>query len=1080
MTPKELTNEILIGWGGAEVFNQALVLAKRGQVVKADWDPATHKATGKIAQSDGWDMPTGFTLQDDGRIKSHCPCRTNQEFGMVCPHVVAIGLYLMCRMSDPEAEEKYQQETRAARRAANVDPSLYIRRAPNGVPMRLSLTWDERTFAEDFYKDGVKASLALFDRTGNRYFPDDPRLRAAPGVLLARAAENLLAVLEDICEGPATREILLKPADFLNVAGMLTQAPKVKCVLKAEYYEENGSFELYPFAELPFEHVASSDKFFVHGREGLVWSRPLTEAGEGRGVFTPLANVLAGPFQSLYQKDEIIPREAMPSFLHGNLPLLRAQCEVQISPTEDLFRFVPDEPIIRLRISGSRASLGADLFADYRTREIRCCAPAGPDDICRPDPEDMLLYHMRNLPAEQAALRTLEEFGFRQEGNSVRRFITEPREVLNFLGSGGPALVRRGWKVIFSEKLEELVDGLGHVIATVDVADVKGSSDGTFEVGCAFDDGGRNIPPAEIQAAINRGDSYLMINNETVLLDTDAIALMRGVFADCPSKPGVKPGHFRVPSIYAPYVQSSLGVIEDAVELEDQAAPNWRETAAKRNHDEHAKWEPVDLGRLEGTLRPYQKEGVYWMRFLEKSGLSGLLADEMGLGKTLQTLTWISLERTDPEARGKPALVICPTSLVQNWAAEAEKFTPWMKRLVVSGPDRASVFADIPKYDLVITSYALLQRDLEDAYLDKTFGVIVLDEAQHIKNRQTRNAKAAKQLESVQKLVLTGTPVENSVADVWSIFDFLLPDYLGRYDEFKATTQETIEAGGAEGKAEQEKLRRKLHPFILRRLKKTVAKDLPDKIVKVAYCPMTTEQQRWYNKLLADARGRIGDMVKEKGFAKSRMEILALLMRLRQVASHLELLKDYREKFGSASKGQQPATDLSGKLEVFFELLDEAIDGGHRVLVFSQFVSMLTILRRELEARNIRYCYLDGETKDRLGACRTFNTDESIPLFLISLHAGGTGLNLTGADMVVHFDPWWNPAVEAQATDRAHRIGQKKTVYVVKMIAENSVEERVLALQQKKQLVIDATVGTTDEAAVQKLTYDDIKSIVGL
>ena len=204
-------------------------------------------------------------------------------------------------------------------------------------------------------------------------------------------------------------------------------------------------------------------------------------------------------------------------------------------------------------------------------------------------------------------------------------------------------------------------------------------------------------------------------------------------------------------------------------------------------------------------------------------------------------------------------------------------------------------------------------------------------------------------------------------------------------------------------------------------------------------------------------------------------------MRLRQVASHLELLKEYRENH-PPSNHEPPTTshELSGKLDIFFELLDEAIDGGHRVLVFSQFVSMLTILRRELEARGIRYCYLDGSTKDRLGECRKFNTDESIPLFLISLHAGGTGLNLTGADMVVHFDPWWNPAVEDQATDRAHRIGQKKTVYVVKMIASNSVEERVLALQQKKQLVIDATVGTTDTQVMEKLTYDDVKSIVGI
>jgi SNF2 family DNA or RNA helicase len=384
------------------------------------------------------------------------------------------------------------------------------------------------------------------------------------------------------------------------------------------------------------------------------------------------------------------------------------------------------------------------------------------------------------------------------------------------------------------------------------------------------------------------------------------------------------------------------------------------------------------------------------------------------------------------------------------------------------------VFDRIPEADIVITSSALLQRDLDDAYAERTFSVVVLDEAQHIKNRSTRNAKSAKRLDSVQQLVRTGTPAGNSVADVWSIFDFLLPDYLGRYDSFNAAVQQPIEAGGPEGAAAQERLHHKLKPFILRRLKKLVAKDLPDKIVKVEYCPMTEEQQRWYNKLLQDARTRIGDMVKQRGFAKSKIEILTLLMRLRQVASHLELLKEYRKQHISHPP------ELSGKLDIFFELLDEAIDGGHRVLVFSQFVSMLTILRRELEARGIAYCYLDGSTKDRLGECRRFNTDESIPLFLISLHAGGTGLNLTGADMVVHFDPWWNPAVEDQATDRAHRIGQKRTVYVVKMIAEGSVEERVLALQQKKQLVIDATVGTTDAQAIQKLTYDDVKAIVGL
>ena len=1075
MTPKDFTHKMLIGWGGDSVFSQALQLGKRGAVVNAEWNPETHEATGAITLSSGWDMRTGFKLFDDGHIQSQCPCKTNKEFAMVCPHVVAIALMLMYRMNDPEAEAKHQAERRAAQRVAEIDPSAYIQRKLTGPRMRVLLTWG-RDFVREFYAGGVQAHLALVDEAGVRYAPEEPALRE--GVHLSKGDDNLLSVLEDVCAGPATSDIKLVPGDFLNILAMRTQAARARCVLKAEYFEEDGQFELFPWAELPFEHVASADRFLVHGSTGFVWTTPLTEQGEGTPMFVPLANVLKGPFQSIYRHDEVIPREAMPAFIRNNLPVLRQQIEVQMSPSEDFFRFVPDAPVIHVKLSGSRASISAQLFARYGEQEIGCGAPAGPDAICRPDPSDMLLYHVRNLKAEQAALAILPKLGF-EPSDSDRWFITEPRDVLNFLGSGEPRMRRMGWKVTYSERLSSALDGLPRIVPVVDVSDAPG---GAFEVGYTFEAGSRKVSQSEIQGAINRGDSYLMTSEGTYLLNIGAVEEMRGVFADC-SETGTaaRPGHFRLPRVYAPYVRGALTSFEE-VDFEDAAAPTWRELSATRAKDEDAKFEPVDLGQLEGVLRPYQKQGVYWMRFLEKSGLSGLLADEMGLGKTLQTLTWISLERIDPEARGKPALVVCPTSLVQNWNAEAEKFTPWLKRLVVSGPDRAEAFARIPEADLVITSYALLQRDLEDAYIDRTFSVIVLDEAQHIKNRTTRNAKSAKRLNGLQKLVLTGTPVENSVADVWSIFDFLLPDYLGGYDTFSVRVEQPIACGGEEGRAAQERLRHKLHPFILRRLKQTVAKDLPDKIVKVAYCPMTPEQQSWYNRLLAEAKGKIGDMVKAKGFAKSKFEILALLMRLRQVSCHLELLKEYREKNppGRARSPSGTSPDLSAKLEVFFEMLDEAMDGGHRALVFSQFVTMLTILRNELEARGIRYCYLDGSTKDRLGECRTFNTDESIPLFLISLHAGGTGLNLTGADMVVHFDPWWNPAVEDQATDRAHRIGQKRTVYVVKMIAENSVEERVLALQQKKQAVIDATVGTTDTQVMEKLTYDDVKSIVGI
>jgi SNF2 family DNA or RNA helicase len=588
----------------------------------------------------------------------------------------------------------------------------------------------------------------------------------------------------------------------------------------------------------------------------------------------------------------------------------------------------------------------------------------------------------------------------------------------------------------------------------VPVVTVKDAPRGSFDVGYTFEVEGVPVDPRRIQDAVNRADSYILDGGKTYLIDTEAIASMRAVFDDCAKVQGnAERGFFRVGGIYAPYVKRAIESL-DAICLDDDSAPSWRETASVRNRDENARFEPVDIGPLEGTLRPYQKQGVYWMRFMEKSGLCGLLADEMGLGKTLQTLTWLSLSRTDPDAEGKPALIVCPTSLVRNWEAEAMKFTPWMKRLVVSGPARHEMFGMIRKADLVITSYALLQRDLDEAYLDQEFSVVVLDEAQHIKNRTTRNAQAVKSLRSVQKLVLTGTPVENSVSDVWSIFDFLLPDYLGDYSSFKETTEQPVQSGGKIGAAALEKLRQKIHPFILRRLKKDVAKDLPDKIVRVSYCPMSVEQQRLTNELRQKAKS-----------ASTKFEMLAVLMRMRQIANHPALV-------------EQGAVD-SGKLEAFFDVLDEAIAGGHRSLVFSQFVSMLSILRRELEKRGVSYCYLDGSTKDRLGECRRFNQSD-IPVFLISLHAGGTGLNLTGADTVIHFDPWWNPAVENQATDRAHRIGQKKTVCVVKLISEDSVEERVLKLQEKKSFVIDATVGATDDAIVSKMSFEDLKGLVGL
>ena len=888
MVKSGITREELIQWGGEEVFNQALAICNSGDVSDVTYNDDTLEISGKIEQPSGWAMPVKFKLEAGGRIHSECPCITNQKYGQVCPHVVAIGLALTI------------------------------------------LEMDE----EDAKVEGV----------GVQRTEDSP------------------------------------------------------------------------------VHLSS----------------------------TPTTNFIE----------------------------------------------VPIAPKFYALVSGSRAALSVELDVYYEDIDFPCCSTQPEHTVYLEDPDDDLVRRVRSMKAEKDAVKLLERWGFAPGYNEgdFKLYNTDPQKVLNFLGAGLPAIRRKGWRVDLSERLMALTDKMPSLVPVVQIKD---AARGDFDVKISFDAMGQEVSPVEVQAAINRGDGYIMHDGAVVLLDNTAIDAMRSVFSDCTlAKSDAPEGWFRVKGIYGSYVKSSLDLL-DGIDLDDSSASHWRETAAQRNdRNPDAKFEPVALGPLDKTLRPYQKQGVYWMRFLEEAGLCGLLADEMGLGKTLQTLTWLSLPRvseskseyppseascaagamrgvvvvqrnvknstvrlpTTPTTK-LPALIVCPTSLVRNWEAEAQKFTPWLKVLVISGPNRAEDFEKIPASDLVVTSYALLQRDFEQAYYDKEFSALVIDEAQHIKNRDTKNAKAVKMINARQRLALTGTPIENSVADAWSIFDFLMPDYLGDYESFKINYEDRISPRNAEEADQREssealsRLKRKIHPFILRRVKKTVAKDLPDKIVKVSYCPMSDEAQREYAAALSKTRRDAGGLVRQKGFAKSKFEILAMLMKLRQIASR-------------------------AKVEPFLEQLASAIEGGHKILVFSQFVSILKILQDELRKAGIPFCYLDGSTKDRLGECNRFNRDAKIPVFLISLMAGGTGLNLTGADMVMHYDPWWNPAVEDQATDRAHRIGQKKTVYVMKMIASGSIEEKVLALQRRKQAIIAATVDTSDAAVMESLTAADLNELL--
>jgi SNF2 family DNA or RNA helicase len=400
--------------------------------------------------------------------------------------------------------------------------------------------------------------------------------------------------------------------------------------------------------------------------------------------------------------------------------------------------------------------------------------------------------------------------------------------------------------------------------------------------------------------------------------------------------------------------------------------------------------------------------------------------------------------------------------------AEAAKFTPGLRVLGLQGAERHALFLQIPQSDLVVTSYALVRRDAEQ-YRDLEFDTVVLDEAQHIKNRQTQNAQAVKTLKCRHRLVLTGTPMENSVLDLWSVFDFLMPGYLGAARDFRERYESPIARD--RNPDVQARLARRLRPFILRRLKKDVAADLPEKIELVSYCELTPDQRAVYQQVIEASRNEVLAAVGAQGLARSRIVVLNALLRLRQVCCDLRLLK-----LDSVNPASAPSS-TSGKLELFGELLEEIIDGGHRVLVFSQFVSMLTLLKEQLTAEGLAFCYLDGSTTNRAQVVERFQQDPGIPVFLISLKAGGVGLNLTGADTVIHFDPWWNPAVEDQATDRAHRLGQTRMVTRYKLITKDTVEEKILALQNRKREIIKATLGSEEELA-EALTWEDVQELL--
>jgi SNF2 family DNA or RNA helicase len=465
---------------------------------------------------------------------------------------------------------------------------------------------------------------------------------------------------------------------------------------------------------------------------------------------------------------------------------------------------------------------------------------------------------------------------------------------------------------------------------------------------------------------------------------------------------------------------------------------------------------PLPAG-IHAELRPYQQSGFNFLCHLTRHKLGGILADDMGLGKTLQTLAWLAWSKEN-NRESKPALVICPASVLHNWRREANRFTPALKVLVLeSGAARHNLRKQIPEHDLIVTNYALLRRDLE-ALQRFSFRVVILDEAQFIKNPDAQITISVKQLKAEQHLALTGTPLENRLLDLWSIVDFVQPGYLGTQQKFREKYEMRGENAEDEQRIARRRLSAKMRPLMLRRLKREVARDLPERIEQRRDCELGEAQRKLYLAELRRSREQVLDVVAERGVKASTIHVLAALTRLRQICCHPELV-------GSDA--------ISGKTETLFELLEPLLAENQKVLLFSQFVQMLRILEKDCATRQIPTHILTGETKDRQQVMQAFQQDTNAGVFLLSLRAAGTGLNLTTASNVVLYDPWWNPAVEAQAIDRSHRIGQTVTVNAYRLIAPGTVEEKIWELQQRKAQTIADVLG--EQGFARNLSKGDLE-----
>lgn len=823
---------------------------------------------------------------------------------------------------------------------------------------------------------------------------------------------------------------------------------------------ESGELSILLSAVGPDDEPLSEAVFFL-GQPSWVMSKQ---------IFYPID---LGAIHRLFQFFDshghmTVKLETVPKFLSVDLPILKKRMDVELDESVAPFPMAITEP--------PKASIKVAERSANRNNPNVVNQPPDLEVILGFRYGDLVMPSRDETSAVESEpyTRTVTDTGqsvwvkrtWEQEGQ-LRRFLTnlQPTRTLadRFFFNEEPALDAlyytcsedsSDWEISGLETLKYYKVERDAVKLKAVLSLQKDSYNFEFDLQ-AITGSGVKLTLPQVLESVFKNRNYLRLENGSFvrLPVATLLAVLKGVGA---SKEPVRPLYQALPIAHLLETQG----------IEIEASEGFKEFIQKlRNFKELA---PMPIPKsFQGSLREYQREGYNWLSFLREYGLAGILADDMGLGKTIQALVLLLSHHANGKKRA-PSLVVAPTSVVYNWLAEAEKFSPKLSTALFLGRERGELLQRLKKGganlpDVIFTTYGIIRRDYEQLK-EVQFDYLVLDEAQNIKNPESVGAVASKSLKALHRVCLSGTPVENRLKELWSLFDFLMPEFLGSYRDFNDNFERPIEAGLGES---GQKLRKIVHPFIMRRLKSQVEKELPPRTDIVSQCEMDDEQRALYLDVLDDCRQKVFGEIASRGFGRSSISVLAALLRLRQVCCDPRLLKNRDEK---------TAPPPSAKLASLLAMITEIADAGHKILIFSQFVEMLSLIRTELEKSKLTYEYIDGQVpaKERLERVNRFNEDQSIPIFLISLKAGGTGLNLTGADYVIHYDPWWNPAVESQATDRAHRIGQTRHVFNYKLITRGTVEEKIIALQQKKKELADMVIGD-DESIAKELTREDLE-----